>query len=102
MIFPFPALVKDDCLGLLSQWEIYPHLFLFLHLAQIEKLNFQKDIINQSSREFNRKVRNIWNLNFQKHLISKYCMELGIKLIEVLPIYSSFIGNIQRLVSGLL
>ena len=60
----------------------------------IEDLNFKPKTINDKPKEFNRKVKNIWNLNYQLNLIKKHCVNGGIKLIEVNPTYSSFIGNI--------
>ena len=62
----------------------------------MEDLNFKPKVINMESKEFNRKVKNIWNLNYQKNLINKYCQREGYILVEVNPIYSSFIGNIQN------
>ena len=62
----------------------------------IEELNFKPDIVNTGTKEFNRKVRGIWHRTFTIQLINKYCQELGIKLIEVNPVYSSFIGNIKN------
>ena len=47
------------------------------------------------SKEFNRKVRNIWHRGLSCNLISKYCNCLGIQKIEVNPCYTSFIGNIK-------
>ena len=61
----------------------------------MEDLNFKQPIVNDFSKEFNRKVKNIWNLNYQLNLINKHCNESGIIKIEVNPIYSSFIGNIE-------
>jgi len=60
----------------------------------IEDLNFKDKNVNDNFNEFNRKVKNVWNLNLQLNLIKKYCTNYGIKLIEVNPVYSSFIGNI--------
>jgi len=60
----------------------------------IEDLNFKPKNINDLPKEFNRKTKNVWNLNFQKHLINKHCNQTGIQLIEVNPVYTSFIGNI--------
>jgi IS605 OrfB family transposase len=62
----------------------------------MEDLNFKPKVINQESKEFNRKVKNIWLLNYQKNLINKYCQREGYILVEVNPIYSSFIGNIEN------
>jgi len=59
----------------------------------IEDLNFKRDNVNKSATEFNRKVKNVWNLNYQLNLIRKHCNVGGIELIEVNPVYSSFIGN---------
>ncbi len=63
------------------------------HLV-IEDLNFKDKNINDNFNEFNRKVKNVWNLNLQLNLIKKHCTNYGVKLIEVNPVYSSFIGNI--------
>lgn len=62
----------------------------------MEDLNFKPKVINMETKEFNRKVKNIWNLNYQKNLINKYCQREGYILVEVNPIYSSFIGNIEN------
>lgn len=59
----------------------------------IEDLNFKPNNEEQA-REFNRKTKNIWNLNLQLGLIKKHCTNNGIKLVEINPVYSSFIGNI--------
>lgn len=60
----------------------------------MEDLKFKPKVVNQESKEFNRKVKNIWLLNYQLNLIKKYCNINGYILIEVNPVYSSFIGNI--------
>lgn len=60
----------------------------------IEDLNFKPKNINDKPKEFNRKVKNIWNLDLQLNLINKHCINNGIKLIEINPVYSSFIGNL--------
>ena len=80
---------------------IYKNIFILckhykVSSFSLENLNFKRKVLEDNNKEFNRKVRNIWNLNFQKQLIQKYCNQLGIKLIEVNPGYSSFIGNIQH------
>jgi len=61
----------------------------------IENLDFREKVVSEFSREFNRKVRNIWHRGLTCNLIRKYCNCLGIQRIEVNPCYSSFIGNIQ-------
>jgi hypothetical protein len=47
----------------------------------------------EAATEFNRKRRNIWHLELTKNLITKYCNQLGLKHVPVIPAYSSFIGN---------
>ena len=61
----------------------------------MEDLDFKDSVINEQSREFNRKVRNIWHRTLSVNMITKYCHCLGIDKIEIKPCYSSFIGNIQ-------
>jgi hypothetical protein len=77
--------------------EVYKDIFKICEhfkVAQfsIEDLNF-KPKVEVNATEFNRQVKNVWNRTLQTNLISKYCNKLGIKLLEVLPMYSSFIGN---------
>ena len=62
----------------------------------MEDLDFKPKVINLEYKEFNRKVKNIWMLNYQLNLINKYCDRDGYILIEVNPVYSSFIGNIEN------
>ena len=59
----------------------------------MEDLNFKSNVINENSKEANRKTKNIWNLNFHQNLIIKHCKLNGIQLIEINPCYTSFIGN---------
>lgn len=61
----------------------------------MEDINFKSKPINDKPVEFNRKTKNVWNLNYQINLINKHCNVNGIKLIEVNPYYSSFIGNLM-------
>lgn len=62
----------------------------------IEDLNFKpKAKDKEAAKEANRKTKNVWNLNYQKNLITKHCNTKGIELIEVNPIYTSFIGNLM-------
>ncbi len=58
----------------------------------IEQLKFKKSK-DVTSKEFNRKTKNVWHRTRSRQLIDKWCQNLGIILIEVLPQYSSFIGN---------
>lgn len=62
----------------------------------MEDLNFKPKTINQESKEFNRKVRNIWHKTLTTNLIAKYCNSIGIQKREINPCYTSFIGNIQH------
>lgn len=80
--------------------NIYKHLFNKVKHYKcayfvIEELNFKIDNKNTASKEANRKVKNIWNRAYQYNLITKHCNINGIKLIEVNPCYSSFIGNMM-------
>jgi IS605 OrfB family transposase len=59
----------------------------------MEQLNFKGNDLG--SKESNRKIKNVWNLNYQQELIKKHCLENGVELIEVNPVYSSLIGNIM-------
>jgi len=62
----------------------------------MEDLDFKLNVIkDKKKKEFNRKTKNIWNRGLQERLITKYCNILGIKLIKVNSMYSSFIGNIM-------
>jgi IS605 OrfB family transposase len=57
-----------------------------------EELNLNNpDLGNKVS---NRKVNNLWNRTLIKELINRRCNETGTILIEVNPVYTSFIGNI--------
>ena len=59
----------------------------------IEDLNFKDKLINEECKEFNRITKNKWCRILQTRLIKKHCNINGIKLLEVNPVYSSFIGN---------
>ena len=59
----------------------------------MEDLNFKSNKINERGKEFNRKTKNIWCRELIVNLIKKNCNIIGMKLIEVNPVYSSFIGN---------
>jgi IS605 OrfB family transposase len=58
----------------------------------MEELELKNDLTNT---EANRKVWGIWHRTLTTNQIKKHCNMLGIKLVEVNPAYSSFIGNIQ-------
>lgn len=59
----------------------------------MEDLNFKSLNINNNPAESNRKTKNVWNLVYQINLITKHCNTNGIIIIEVNPVYTSFIGN---------
>lgn len=48
-----------------------------------------------NSSEANRKVRNIWHRKITEWQIEKRCKAHGIELIPIIPVYTSFIGNIM-------
>ena len=48
-----------------------------------------------TNREANRKVKNIWHRTITEWQIEKRCVMFGIQLIDVIPCYTSFIGNIM-------
>jgi len=59
----------------------------------MEELNINKDLENKES---NRKVKNIWNRTLITNKINKEIILNNMKLIEVNPAFTSFIGNIQN------
>jgi hypothetical protein len=61
-----------------------------------EDLEFKPENDPSKSAEANRKTRNLWHLELTQKLIQKYCNTLGIEKTEVIPAYSSFVGNIQH------
>lgn len=65
----------------------------------MEKLEFDgKDVKllgKIGSREFRRKINGIWNRCLIVNIINRRCNEEGVELREVIPCYTSFIGNIQ-------
>jgi IS605 OrfB family transposase len=54
-------------------------------IGKNEKLN---------SKEANRKTRNIWHREITEWQIEKRCIKYGIELIPIIPVYTSFIGNL--------
>ena len=58
----------------------------------MEDLEF-KDPLLKGNKEFNRKVKNIWDRQLLTQLINKKCTEGGYQLILVNPIFTSIIGN---------
>ena len=62
-------------------------------LFGIEKLNI-KGMSLGKGRKLNRLINNQWNRNKLQQNIEKRCNLIGIKYVEILPQYSSFIGNL--------
>ena len=62
-------------------------------LFSFEKLNIKNSDKDQS-KDFNRLCNNQWNRNSFLNIIYKQCDLYKIKCIEVLPDYSSFMGNL--------
>ena len=62
----------------------------------IEDLNTNYKDGEEFSKEANRKIKNLWNKELTLQIIRRRCSVDGIKLIEVNPCYSSFIGNVQH------
>ena len=50
---------------------------------------------DHGNKKSNKLINNLWNRKLLKQLFTKYCNIRGIKLIPVIPAYSSFIGNIN-------
>ena len=84
------------------KYELYQEIKYLFGLAVeykcskfiIEDLEFKsKD--KTFSTKVNRKIKNIWNRTLIINSITKHCNQLGIELIPVNPIYSSFIGNLS-------
>lgn len=57
-----------------------------------EELDFKQSEIKQN-KELNKQTKNLWHRTLTENLILKYCNIIGLKLIQVNPCYSSFIGN---------
>jgi len=62
-------------------------------IFSIEDLNI-KNSDKELGKKFNKLINNLWCRNIFENQINKYCNFIGIKLIKVLPNYSSFIGNL--------
>ena len=60
----------------------------------MEDLNFKTNN-DLGNKEANRKCKNLWHRELSDKRIQKYINKLGINKIEVNPIYTSFIGNIN-------
>ncbi|MEN9610749.1 MAG: hypothetical protein RLZZ628_1563 [Bacteroidota bacterium] len=81
--------------------ELWKYLFQLAHHYKVayfvgEDLEFQPENVPNPSANANRKNKNLWHRELTQKLIQKYCNTLGIEKIEVIPAYSSFIGNIQH------
>ncbi len=59
----------------------------------MEDLDFKPDNKITKGKGFNRLTNNLWNRGLIEQLINKYVKNIGLNLIKVNPVYSSFIGN---------
>ena len=71
--------------GLVKHYKVYNFA--------MEDLNFKFKDKDDNCKEANRQTKNIWHLTLTKQLIKKYCNQMGLNLVEVNPVYTSFIGN---------
>lgn len=83
-----------------EKFEICKHIINFCNYFHckyitIEKLELSKNDHNKG-KNFNRSVNNIWNRNQFISNIKKRCNLNNIKLFEVFPQYSSFIGSLTN------
>jgi len=73
-------------------FELVKHYKVFNFV--IEELEFKnKTNTNKNSSELNKQSKNLWHRTLTINLIEKNCNEIGLKLIPIIPAYSSFIGN---------
>ena len=59
----------------------------------MEDLDFKPDNKITKGKECNRLRTNLWNRGLIEQLINKYTQNIGLNLVKVNPVYSSFIGN---------
>jgi len=81
--------------GITHVWKSIFELFTYYRCGYLvmEELNLKnKDLNNKTA---NRKINNVWYRELSNQLIDKYCNKLGIIKIEINPVYSSFIGNLN-------
>lgn len=78
--------------------EVYKNIFELCKNFKVSKFAIEdldfKSKIEFASKEANRQTKNIWNRGLQMNQIIKRTNSLGIKLIKVNPVYSTFIGNL--------
>lgn len=75
-------------------WKEIFRIFTYYNCGRLvlEELNLKtKDL---HVREANRKINNLWHRTLTNQLIVKYCNKLGIIVLNVIPVYSSLIGNL--------
>ena len=78
--------------------QVINHIFKIMKYYKVayfvmEVLEFKDSKTPKDNREFNRKVKNIWDRELLTKLINKKCTEGGYQLILVNPIFTSIIGN---------
>jgi len=81
-------------------FEISKHISkLALHYEceslALEKLNMESKDLSKG-KNFNRLINNLWNRNKLYSNLKKRCRIFNIKFIEILPQYSSFIGQLTN------
>ncbi len=77
---------------LLAIFEIASHYRCYNFV--MEELNFKSEV-SDGGQEFNRKTKNIWHRELITEMINKKVGELGMNLIEISPVLTSFIGNVM-------
>ena len=60
----------------------------------LEDLNFEHEVFNRRTRQFNRLTKNLWDRSYTEQQITKRCQNYGIFLQVIPPEYSSFVGNL--------
>ena len=77
--------------------EVWKYIFNLVKHYKVfnfiyEELDFKLSEIKKN-KELNKQTKNLWHRTLTENLILKYCNIIGLKLIQVNPCYSSFIGN---------
>ncbi len=95
-----PLTIKQNNKRINEVQNAWKHLFSIA--SHYKVAYFVKEDVNGiakneafNSSEANRKVRNIWHRKITEWQIEKRCKAHGIELIPIIPVYTSFIGNIM-------
>jgi len=83
--------------GINHIWKDIFEIFKYYNCGYLvlEDLNDISKSNNLDNKTGNRKVNNVWYRELSSKLINKYCNKLGIIKIEINPVYTSFIGNLN-------